>query len=477
MSPDERDTFRAMAMSRLRAVLLDEKTLAAIVLAGVTLWTNYLTATKVASIDFFHYWFASRAVSERMVPDIYSDEGRRLLSQRSLELAAASRSQQLHKAATAVAKFNNNEVHTTGTPFAYCFFGLFSTGEYRRDLSAYALFCTACLAVSILVLCRTLGFSLAASLVILVVTATSAPLNSEILVGNVNQIQLALLAAIVWLQSRRQSLWADLLTGAVGVTAAMFKPNLALVGVTLAAVWACNRRLDKLGRVALGGAAGAALVAGISMLYFGSANCFGQWLQNVPRLMRNDYTLEMGNFSLPRILSGTLHFDPSWILLVGLLAVFVVCALLGRGRGGDPGEESFRQAYLAVCIAAAISLVATPLIWLHYFLLTFPLAIYLLQPRLSSPRAVVVLRVMTAVALLFLSKPMMENEVLDYPTKVAVTNLGVLMLLAGGLWQLMTLKRDDPAPLLGLRADGTVSPGVERDDTRDGGRVSSSRPF
>jgi hypothetical protein len=115
------------------------------------------------------------------------------------------------------------------------------------------------------------------------------------------------------------------------------------------------------------------------------------------------------------------------ITVVLSLAAVVAIGLAARGNGGD-------QRALAVAILA--SLVATPLVWLHYLLLLFvPIALY--RPRLSA---------LWFLPLALWVTPLTHSQGTTWRIAVALGVIGVVALRTVGASAVPVLSRGGAAP-------------------------------
>jgi len=146
--------------------------------------------SSTAGVDFYQFWVVGQALGHTDVTDVYSTGGRRRLGAEYLDLAR----REANPRRAAVAEYRQT-LETYSTPFLYAVLKTLSGGDYEIDFRNYRLLMLACLVLGVAILARLLGHSLAMTLgAIAVFSAWFAPFTSDMRVGNVNSIQLALLA-------------------------------------------------------------------------------------------------------------------------------------------------------------------------------------------------------------------------------------------------------------------------------------------
>ena len=170
-------------MSRL--AMRQPITLLAIVLVAGALFSDWKTAMTASGVDFYNYWVVTRAVLRGRIENIYSPAGRvqlchdfvgrEIIEPKTHHRLFASRpgASLREKAAAEVSFFSNRAylgyegLQTVNTPFLFSVFQAFTTGgyegDYETDYRFFVGFSLACYAISVLVLCRLLRYSAAAS--------------------------------------------------------------------------------------------------------------------------------------------------------------------------------------------------------------------------------------------------------------------------------------------------------------------------
>lgn len=335
----------------------------------------YALAFASPGIDFWRPWVASRA----SIPDVYSRDGRERLYRSCVpapgEADATSRER---RAAASGAEFDRAFLGYAGidvvqTPLLLSLFRVLGSGDYERDYRVYLAISLACFLGGSFALGRMLGFSVGFALV------TAAALGfalaaemSELAVGNVNNLQLALLVGFLALQ-RRSSAARDAASGALLALGIAFKPNVALIAVAIGLAWIGSGLWRKSAVVGAGFALGALVaVAAPSLLLAPSA--WSGWLAVVPELLESSQPLAFGNFALSAVVAERWGLDVSRILL-GLGLLLLAAAAL-RPRFVQPsrrlGDDAFDRTLFAVAAGAGLLLLASRLVWIHYGVLAVP---------------------------------------------------------------------------------------------------------
>ena len=428
--------------------------------AGLLLTTYALAnawdyGREYMGLDFYQQeWIVPRAVVEFGIRDIYSDTGRQRMEQAFRAKALDEEVGPLHRrVAQCIHTSGRKQIDVTGTPLLYTVFRLFAGGDYDRDFRAYLTFCVGGFAVGVVLLCRALGYSIAATLVVLPLLTFLEPFRSELRALNVNCFQLLTLAAILYL--RRWSHWraASAASGIVLGLAIMFKPTVAMALVFLLMAWLINRRLRRQLWACCGVAAGLAAGFVVSSAFLDSWTIWFDFVGRFGAMFREPWNFPEGNYSLASLVRFLNGKQITWELLAGLCAAAMVCLWLGRRRGpvppaSDPADRAraLREDFLAVGLACAVTLAASQLTWLHYYLLLLPLVLYVLRPSppaAESPRAPAARPFLAAAALLVMSdwpRPALSRLVpADAIGAYFCAALAVILLL--GLWEAVELRR------------------------------------
>ncbi len=400
---------------------------------------------QAVGIDYYVAWVAADAVKQDNPLNIYDESSRISLSseyrKKALAADAASRENMVTKYVS--------KLYMTASPFLYWVIGLLSSGDYETDLSVWNFLSLFSLLVSVLVMCRLLAYSLASSLAMLLpLVVWFVPLLADLRVANVNSFQLGLIGLILWLHSRDSNTRYLFAAGLVTGLTVMFKPNLAPVALLLAGGWVVRRQYARL-RVAIAGiltgVAGAVLV---SSWWMGDSRAWIDWLLILDKTMGSTPREASGNISIMTQFIGAL--GPLGQLGLALSLSFLVLVFLWWGRRANApaaGEglnqnREFIENTLLVAMGALVQMLASALVWTHYYLLTVPMLIVAFRPWLGLSRNTAVLilmkRVLPGIALLGLL-----DTVIRYLFNIegtvywmTVSAISVLALFVVGLWQL-----------------------------------------
>ena len=450
-------------MNPLRKASLQPLTLVTLVLAAGSLVTGWFYAGQALGSDFYTQpWLVTQALKEIKPTNIYSREDRRRLALYSHWRATTLGVSQRHKlAAQSVHHPDTLDWGTTGTPFLFTVFSVLQGVEYDTAWTWYRTVSLALLAAGVLVTGLLLRYSLAAALTVLTLVTFTTACYSELRVLNVNMIQVGMLALVLGLL-RVGRRYGHALGGAALAAAILFKPNLALAGVLMAVGWLFSRRYRKLLTAAAGGLAGAALVFVVSSIYLGGFDAWPNFIRSLTAtLAPADFRLFDGNYTFVQAIREWFAFDARWLVL-GVLVVPALALLWLRRRHlkrreGEAASQvddrrlAFEEDVLGMGLGCAITIAASPLAWLHYYLLLAPLVLFLLRPLAAAGAGQErtgslcdVLRVLAAgLGLVLLMTPMsMIGGALQWNTMHLVGPLiGLTALLAAGYMELWRLGR------------------------------------
>ena len=348
---------------------------AGIVLAMAAFAMLYTLALKSPGIDFWRPWATSRTA----VVDVYSRAGRERLYQLVVPPPGAKGStSREHRAAVQaaaldVAFLGYRGIDVVQPPLFLSVFRVFSTDNYERDYRWFLAVSLVCFFTAVYVLGRIVGFSVLFALV--TASALGFVLGAEVStldVGNVNNIQLALVVAFLLLQLR-SSTWADVASGAVLALGIAFKPNIALLALAIGLTWAGCRLWRKTLTVGAGFALGALLALGLSAMLL-SSSAWRNWLAVVPELLGSVQPLEYGNIAVSAIILEQWDFDSSLILIAVGLVALAAAALrpLWALHPAPADAPAFDRTFLGVASGSALIMLSSRLVWEHYVVLAMP---------------------------------------------------------------------------------------------------------
>lgn len=357
---------------------------------------------RSAGVDYYQFWIVGRARDQWNPENIYSMQDRQRMADLGREILNSS-PRPSERLAVSV-QFRKTTIETFGTPFLYAAINAFATGEYDRDYNRFMTFCLAALLVSIAALGWSLRYSWLESLLFAAaVLLWCDPVASDLRVGNVNQLQLAGVAAYLllrcWLERgpfHKNHRMADVFSGLVLGLLVAFKPTLWVIPTLLTLAWIIDRRWHTLltQGVAAVAAAGMAFAVGCRFLHSGSA--WFDWIKALPDLDKvSDISVRIGNFSLAQVLRESIGgpagegVNVAPVLLIVVLAMAAIALRLTRWtRAGAPGAAEdgqflFERDFLITALGCALSVVALKLVWLHYYILLIPLLLYVLRPGVA----------------------------------------------------------------------------------------------
>jgi hypothetical protein len=402
--PDEASMFRMrhLRWPHLRGSHLS--IIAGVVLVAALSLGVWNAGREADQGDYFQFWAVGRLAGTG-VTDIYSTSARSTLGAQINTAADAGTSTRAARAAV-----QWRVLETTGTPFLYAVFGALSTPDYDLDSEAWE-------ALGLLVfIAGSIGLGLAfgaSGFGALVVTAlfvgTSAALVADVGAGNVNEVQVGILAAFLLLRQRWPTPRGDVAAGALLGALVAFKPDLAPVPGFLLVLWLIDHRFGTLRRVLLGAIEGGLLGVVVGTIAWRNDQVWLDWLRSLQnQLATAPYTIAHSNDSLARLIFEQSGVDVTLILAIGLGATIVAAMLRSRlgstspratrselgpsvrmatgGRPTDP-NPAFGREVLTVGAAIGLTLLVSPLAWLHYYLLLVPLQLYLLRPVDPDGRA------------------------------------------------------------------------------------------
>jgi len=413
-------------------------------LVALSLLGAWLYIKESPGIDYYVTWVAADAVKNDTTHNIYEASSRYTLTVQYRNKADALDDAPKQKLVAGHLK----ELQMTATPFLYWVTGVFATGNYENDLATWQLLSLFLVTSSILVLCRLLGYSPAASLAILLpVLVWFMPLYSNLRVANVNGFQLGLISLILWLLSRRAD-GSYLFVAALFIgLLVMFKPNLAPVALLFGGAWVVRRQYGKLVVSLSGMATGAVTAVLVSSIWLGNTTAWLDWFNYIRQFLDGGPGDRAGNYAIiTQVSSGT---SPAVQLVAAVLLCLLCLVLFWWGRrgvsathteGADTDREFVENASF-IAMGCIIPMLTSTMVWLHYYLLIIPMIIIALRPwREPGPMKTIpllVLRVLPTVALVLLLETALRDiiggEGRTY--RVFATTTSAISLFLVGLWQ------------------------------------------
>ena len=402
----------------------------AALVATVQLWR---LARSTAGMDFYQMWVGARAATE--FEDFYSPEMRRMMGAEFLRRAQIEE----HSVKRLVVARYRQELETLSTPLLYTIYSPLR-GSYERDLLLFQLAVIVALPLWVAILSAAFGYSTIRGLLFYCAIAIAyRPVRSDLQVGNMNEVILVLLAAGLWLLTRRRLMAA----GAVFAFATLIKPYTILLVPLLLVVSLVQRRWADAGRLLGGGLASASAGILLSVVYFQNAAIWTDWLRAFRAMPEAMVPVEMGNFAFSLLVAA---FDAGGTLPILLMGTTVIVVAFMARR-----VSSLEAEVVAATMSCLIFYISSPIVWLHHLLLALPLIAYLLRPQEEAAGLQRHVRSIqaSAAAGFFILAVGPWDWMLSTATQVAVVvNCGIGMLLVAGLLELRNSMRPQPAQLL-----------------------------
>ena len=429
----------------------------ALVLLGNAAVGRWAYTRAALDIDYFTQWgvahVLSRTMPEEPVPNIYEPSVQREMGSSLIAEARGPSVGPLQARATQIAaSLYDGRLDATGTPFAYALVGLVSSDDFAAAAAGFQFFSLLCFVAALALLLRLLHFpGWAAVLCFVFFGFQFTPIRADVRVANVNEIQLLALALFIALAATQRSFSAGVCLG-LGIA---LKPNLVLVAVAAAAFALISRDFRRLGRTVGGVLAAAFAAVAVSVVYFGRASLWWDFVRSVPATVTRGYPRENGNYAFAALVSTWTDL-PLAEIIVTIAAVVLVVAMLRRRRqesGGADAERAFHESFLAAGAGVTLMLLGSRLAWLHYYALTIPIALYLLRPLGDgSPHQPDTVRAAASWWLALFAVCCLSDGAQQLSTafgESVMVNLAALLLFAGTVHALRwvgTQPRLDPAP-------------------------------
>ena len=334
----------------------------AFLVAAAALVYAWRQGRSAVGVDFYQFWAGSQIARE--VDNLYAKETRASRYQPfTAEAWKRGESERMLVAARL-----RNEFEFFSTPFLYTTFAPLPD-SYEPAFLAYRIVSLAALVGGVLLFARAAGLGWGwAALILAFALTLFQPVKADIRVGNVNHLQLFVIALAVWI-ARGEERWRAIATGALLALVTAFKPNLApVLPLLLAYRWIARER-TKLVWEAVGAAGGGVVAVLVSSIYFRGFDAWLEWLAAARTLAATVLPLSQGNVS-PALRLGA----GSYVVAIVLVAISCGAALwaVRRGRRLEAGAAPI------VALALLIYLLSATLVWTHYLVLALPAAIVLI---------------------------------------------------------------------------------------------------
>lgn len=372
-------------------------------LAAVTaLWAAsevWLQNARAAGLDFYIYFVAGQLAGRDDVENIYSAEVQERVGEEYFERAQRSGSE--------LRKYDagrRRRLDLVSSPFLFASLRWVSR-DYDRALRQYHAFVLFCFIAGVLLLCHAARVPWAAALFLMAALLLwYRGFEADLRVGNVNSIQLLLVAVAVAFPRVR---WF-----AFGLLIA-FKPNLLFVPllffITERSRWRSN---------AIQGALGGFLAFVVASLTYGSPRVWLQWVSaanafyhRLPTRMERNVTPALSLF----------HQYGEWVSYV-LAAALLAIVIVRMKRTAD--------APLLAGLGIMIYLLTANVVWLHYMVLVLPLAIALLRWPSTAAVALLALALIAEEPFEWLAKQAAA------PVEARLIAPALIALFVCGVWKL-----------------------------------------
>lgn len=359
----------------------------------VVAWAFGGAFTRISTsptIDFFNLWSVPRAIALQQVRNIYDPDEQRSMAAALATDATRSGSLLQARVTAITAQLYGGRVDALGSPVIYALVGVLSTDNYEHDQKVFVLLLLCAFVLSMTIAGFALGWPLAAvGITIVACLGWCPPLTADLQVANINTIQLIPLVISAWAAGHGHLRTAGI---AVGIGIAL-KPNTLGVVAVYCAILTSQRQLALLSAY-VGGVLGGFVVAiAWSASYLGMTSVWWQYAARVIDTMGpSEYPLKVGNYGLAALLyhaTGVRMSTGAGIVVLCLVGVWSsVCALgannaiqLYQSRRPTPVDD----AWISVGVGCIVMLVTSQLVWIHYYVLLLPFALYLMSPTGTRP--------------------------------------------------------------------------------------------
>ena len=155
----------------------------------------------------------------------------------------------------------------------------------------------------------------------------------------------------------------------------------------------CDGNRKQAGSYLLGWIGGVSFAAGLGAWMFGVQEGWVSWYEFVSQIWLAPFQLEHGNYALARLASDdwlrTVSLSITTVLSMGMVAL-IWATRHGKSTDYVSGQvrNSAEHRYgLIAAMGLVLPLIAGPVMWGHYTLLTVPLALFLIFDNVSTAEA------------------------------------------------------------------------------------------
>jgi glycosyl transferase family 87 len=260
-----------------------------------------------------------------------------------------------------------------GSPFLYASMAWVSD-RYDTALVQYRIAILAAFIAGVVILGIHCGVPLYVTLFLLAgLIRFFLPFRADFIVGNVNAMQLFLLAVIVVIIEK----WPRT-AGAILAMMVAAKPTLVLVAFVLFGSRLLTREYRRFFHEVTGAAIGSLAAIAIGSYWFGTPRAWLQWFASAGGLWEMLLGREFNNVAPALRLFQQYGTWVSYAIALTLLVIAAIPILRTRKRDD----------LLLVSLGPLIYFLSSKLVWLHYLVLTIPAAFALLRHRWTSVIAI-----------------------------------------------------------------------------------------
>jgi len=326
--------------------------------------------------DFYQFWVIGQATRTMSLTNIYGDEDRTRIADQYI--SEAKRSFSINYLSAALLR---STIVPNGTPFLYSIFRVISTGEYDLDYSIYRIASITSFLFAVFLISRILGQpSYLIIFFALLFGEFFDPLRLDVIEGNVNGIQLGIIALILTLLSKTDSKWAYLGAGISLGLFIMFKPIYFPILFFILLDIFLTKPFKRTTLIFCGIAAGALIAFIAPFIILGRACTWFQWLGFSPGMSLVQQYMERTFLGL---LFCTKTIFPHVLLSLMLVLVPIIIVLNQRLRIREAPLNIARDNFIAplgffpFILGVCIVLLSSPIVHPHYFTLLIPAIAYL----------------------------------------------------------------------------------------------------
>ena len=337
----------------------------------------FLYANEHPGIDFYQFWAVGQELGNCEAENIYSEESNKSIAEKYLNISYKKKS---HPNLQKAALIRRKGLETYSTPFLYLFFHFLFGSDYNISYHSFQIFSTFTYIFALIVFCRLLKYSFRGTLFIFIALSFwFYPILGDIRVGNVNRLQLGMLALYLLFLKRKNN-FSMFISGTFAGAIILFKPNIVFAFALISLFWLFSQKIQ----LFIFHFSGFILstTAGIlfSSLYLKSWKVWYEWIKAIQAIPKDIIKLNMGNLSLPTIIFEITGVDISssnFILFIFLMCIVVL--IFSRKDSVKSEAFYYKNIFLVISTGILFSTLSSWLLWTHYFALTVPLIIYLFK--------------------------------------------------------------------------------------------------